>query len=272
MIPRFRGANPQNGNTRARRDSQGTVFPVTKLPSPLPSSKNEVTTIRGILHLVASPIGNLGDLSERAIDSIRSSDLVACEDTRVTGKLLAHLKISVPTTSYREENERRKAPELADRIEAGETIVLLSDAGFPGISDPGFRLVRECRRRNLPVVPVPGPNAAITAIAASGLPTDKFLYLGFLPPKTAARRAAYLKWIDFPGSIILYESKHRIAKALTDMEDVLGPRRCICVAREMTKVHETFHVGPLEKVRQSVIDGSRKGEFVIVIAPDGYEL
>ena len=231
-----------------------------------------MTTPQGVLHLVATPIGNLGDLSERGIAAIRSCDLVACEDTRVTGKLLAHLETSVPTTSYREENERRKAPELADRIEAGETITLVSDAGFPGISDPGFRLVRECRRRKLPVIPVPGPNAAIAAIAASGLPTDKFLYLGFLPSKTAARRAAFLQWSDFPGSIILYESKHRIVKALTDMENVLGPERCDCVAREMTKVHETFHVGPLGEVRQAIDGGSRKGEFVIVIAPAGYEL
>ena len=238
----------------------------------MPSPKNEVTTPRGVLHLVATPIGNLGDFSERAIDAIRSSDLVACEDTRVTGKLMAHLKISAPTTSYREENERRKAPELADRIETGEYIVLVSDAGFPGISDPGFRLVRECRRRKLPVIPIPGPNAAITAIAASGLPTDKFLYLGFLPSKAAARRAVFQKWFDFPGSLVLYESKHRIVKALNDMEDVLGRKRCVCVAREMTKVHETFHVGPLGEVRQAVVSGSTKGEFVIVIAPDGYEL
>jgi len=235
-------------------------------------SKIEVKPPHGVLYLVATPIGNLGDLSQRSADVLRSSDLIACEDTRVTAKLLNHLEISVPTTSYREENERRKAPELADRIAEGDNISIVCDAGIPGISDPGFRLIRECRRRKLSVVPIPGPNAALTALAASGLPTDKFLYLGFLPPKTAARRAAFLQWLDFPGSIILYESKHRIVKALTDMEDVFGPKRCVCVAREMTKVHETFHVGFLDKVRQSVIDGSQKGEFVIVVAPVGYEL
>jgi 16S rRNA (cytidine1402-2'-O)-methyltransferase len=231
-----------------------------------------VTAPQGVLHLVATPIGNLGDVSRRAIEMLEACDLVACEDTRVTAKLFARHQISVPTTSYREENERRKAPELAERIEGGETIGLVSDAGFPGISDPGFRLVRECRRRKLPVVPVPGPNAALTALAASGLPTDKFLYLGFLPSKTAARRAAFSKWNDFPGSLVLYESKHRIGKALADLEDVLGPDRYLCVAREMTKAHETFYVGPAGEVRQSVAEGSQKGEFVLVIAPQGYEL
>lgn len=227
---------------------------------------------QGVLHLVATPIGNLGDLSQRTADALRSSDLIACEDTRVTARLLTHLEISVPTTSYREENERRKAPELADRIAEGDNISLVCDAGFPGISDPGFRLIRECRRRKLPVIPVPGPNAALTALAASGLPTDKFLFLGFLPSKTASRRTTLHQWIDFSGSLILYESKHRIAKSLADLEYVVGPKRCVCVAREMTKLHETFHVGTLGDVRQTVAAGSQKGEFVIVIAPDGYEL
>ena len=231
-----------------------------------------MTAPQGVLYLVATPIGNLGDVSRRAIETLEACDLVACEDTRVTAKLLARHQISVPTTSYREENERRKAPELAERIEGGEAIALVSDAGFPGISDPGFRLVRECRRRKLAVVPVPGPNAALTALAASGLPTDKFLYLGFLPPKTAARRAAFSQWSDFSGSLVLYESKHRIGKALADLEEVLGSDRYLCVAREMTKVHETFHVGPVGEVRQAVAEGSQKGEFVLVIAPQGYEL
>lgn len=226
----------------------------------------------GALYLVATPIGNLGDLSERAGDVLRSCDLVACEDTRVTAKLLARLKTSTPTLSYREENERRLAPELADRIEAGEAIALVSDAGLPNLSDPGFRLVRECRRRGLPVVPVPGPNAAVTALAASGLPTDKFLYLGFPPPKSAARQKLFEEWKRFRGSIILYESKHRIDKALADAEEVLGPGRVVCLAREMTKAHETFHVGPLAQVREERKNGSGKGEFVMVIAPEGYEL
>ena len=226
----------------------------------------------GKLYLVATPIGNLGDLSERAGDVLRTCDLVACEDTRVTAKLLARLNASPPTLSYREENERRLAPKLADRIEAGEAIALVSDAGLPNLSDPGFRLVRECRRRNLNVVPVPGPNAAVTALAASGLPTDKFLYLGFPPPKSAARQQFFATWKEFPGSLVLYESKHRIDKALADAEKVLGSDRVACVAREMTKAHETFHVGPLAQVQEDRKNSSGKGEFVVVIAPEGYEL
>lgn len=231
-----------------------------------------MTTPQGVLYLVATPIGNLGDLSKRAVEALRSSDLIACEDTRVTAKLLAHLGFSRPTTSYREENERRKAPELAQRIEQGENLALVSDAGVPGISDPGFRLIRECRRRKLTVTPLPGPNAALTALAASGLPTDKFLFLGFLPSKTSGRKTTFEKWADFPGSMVFHESKHRIAKSLQDLEDVLGGDRFICVAREMTKLHETFHVGPASQVRQMVSERSQKGEFVIVVAPQGYVL
>ena len=226
----------------------------------------------GTLFIVPTPIGNLDDLSTRAIEVLESSDLLACEDTRLTGKLIALLGIKVQTISYRENNERKLAGRLSDEINAGKRIALVSAAGFPNISDPGFRLVRECRRKGLSVVPLTGPNAAITALAASGMPTDKFLYLGFLPPKKAVRRKAYKKWKSFSGSIVLYESKHRIAKSLVDLEDVLGKDRYICVAREMTKVHEAFHVGPAGEVRQAVSERSQKGEFVIVVAPQGYVL
>ena len=208
-------------------------------------NKGDESSSAGLLYLIATPIGNLADLSLRAKETLEACDLIACEDTRVTAKPLAHIGAKVPTTSYREENERRKAPELADRIERGEKIGLVSDAGFPAISDPGFRLVRECRRRKLPVVPVPGPNAAITALAVSGLPTDKFLYLGFLPNKSAGRCKALEQWKDFPGSLIIYESKYRVEKALADMEKVLGPDRNLCIAREITKIHETFNIGKI---------------------------
>tara|TARA_B100001094_G_scaffold333130_1_gene408882 strand:- start:933 stop:1697 length:765 start_codon:yes stop_codon:yes gene_type:complete len=226
----------------------------------------------GWLYLIATPIGNLDDLSLRAKDSLIACDLIACEDTRVTAKLLAYFGIKVPTTSYREENERRKASELADRIERGEKIGLVSDAGFPAISDPGFRLVRECRRRNLPVVPVPGPNAAITALAVSGMPTDKFLYLGFLPSKSGGRCKAFNKWKDFSGSLVIYESKYRVAKALADMENIFGPNRNICIAREITKIHETFYVGKISDLKSSFAEKSGKGEFVLIVGPEGYVL
>ena len=226
----------------------------------------------GALFIVPTPIGNLDDLSPRAIEVLKSSDLLACEDTRLTGKLIALLGIKVQTISYRENNERKLAGRLSDEINAGKRIALVSAAGFPNISDPGFRLVRECRRKGLSVVPLPGPNAAITALAASGMPTDKFLYLGFLPPKKAARRKAYKKWKSFSGSIVLYESKHRIEVALEDLQEVVGAKRNICLARELTKLHETFYFGTLEDVRRQLSAGSKKGEFVLVVAPEGYEL
>jgi len=226
----------------------------------------------GSLYLIATPIGNLADLSLRAKLTLKVCDLIACEDTRVTAKLLAHIGVKAPTTSYREENERRKATELADRIESGEKIGLLSDAGFPAISDPGFRLVRECRRRKLPVVPVPGPNAAITALSVSGLPTDKFLYLGFLPSKSAGRCKVLQQWKDFPGSLVIYESKYRVVKTLADMENILGPDRNLCIAREITKIHETFYVGKISDLKTSFAEKSIKGEFVLVVGPEGYVL
>ena len=226
----------------------------------------------GKLLLVATPIGNLGDLPPRGKEALEEADLVACEDTRVTGKLLHHLGISKPTLSYREENEKTLAPELADRIAKGETIALVSDAGHPAISDPGFRLVRECRARGLPVHPIPGPMAGISALAASGLPTDAFLFVGFLPPKTAARKRFFETHKDELYTLILYESRHRILKALDDLLATLGPERTICVARELTKLHETFHTGQAGEVREQVAKQSQKGEFVILIAKDGYQL
>lgn len=232
------------------------------------------TPSQGSLILVAVPIGNLGDISARAHEALGSGAAIACEDTRVTGKLLAKLEIAEhgPLLSYREENEQALAPALADRIDAGERIVLVSDAGTPAISDPGFRLVRECRRRGLHVTGAPGPNAAVHALALSGLPSDGFLYAGFLPPKSAARRRFLDEYSNFNYTIVLYESCHRIGKFLDEIVDVLGPDRCICVARELTKLHETVHCGPAAEVRERVAKGSQKGEFVVLIAKAGFEL
>ena len=166
----------------------------------------------GYLYLVATPIGNLQDLSPRVSEAIMNSDLVACEDTRISSKLLNYLGISKPLVSYREENEKAKSLELANEIKNGKIISLLSDAGYPCISDPGFRLVRECHKTNIKIVPIPGPNAALTALAASGLPTHQFIYLGFLPKKSAQVRKLLDKWKDFEGSLIVYESKYKIEK------------------------------------------------------------
>ena len=226
----------------------------------------------GALYLVATPIGNLSDLSTRARDALDKCDLIACEDTRVTKKLLDHLSLSKNLVSYREENEVRKTVELAGLLEQGKSVALVSDAGYPGISDPGFRMVRECRTRNIPIVPVPGPNAAITVLAASGLPTHQFLFLGFLPKKSAGARKALEEWEDFGGSLILYESKHRIEKTLGLIEEELGPERMICLAREVTKLHESFLVGSVAEVITLNRTRSSKGEFTLVIGPEGYVL
>mgnify|MGYP003705944409 FL=1 len=227
---------------------------------------------KGRLWLVATPIGNLNDFSSRGADTLSSADQIACEDTRVTKKLLDHLSIRKPLVSYREENERVKSVELAELVESGQSIALVSDAGYPGISDPGFRLIRECRRRGLRVCPIPGPNAAITSLAASGLPTHQFLYLGFLPKKSAAACKILDQWKDFEGSIVFYESKYRIEKTLLGINDTLGGDRFICISRELTKIHETFHIGQVSDIRDKMKLSSTKGEFTLVVAPKGYTL
>ena len=174
--------------------------------------------------------------------------------------------------SYREENELKKTTELVGLLEQGKSIALVSDAGYPGISDPGFRLVRECRVRGIPIVPVPGPNAAITVLVASGLPTHQFIFLGFLPKKSAGARRALDDWKKFGGSLILYESKYRIEKTLGLIEQELGAERTVCLAREVTKLHESFLVGTVSEIIKRNRTGSSKGEFTIVIGPEGYVL
>ena len=228
----------------------------------------------GTLTLVAAPIGNLSDITPRAVDVLTTASFIACEDTRVTGKLLSKLEIenNGKLISYREENESYMAGEIADRMEAGEHIALIADAGTPAISDPGFRLVRECRKRGLKVTTAPGVSAVITALSLSGLPSDAFLYVGFLAPKSAARKRFFEANQTNDYTIIIYESCHRIGKFLHDLVSTLGPDRCISVCRELTKLHETIYTGPASEVRDRVADGSQKGEFVICIAKDGFEL
>ncbi len=228
----------------------------------------------GTLTLVAVPIGNLGDCSARAIEALGTAQCIACEDTRVTGKLLDKLGIELGADllSYRNENEKFLARQLADRLTAGEDMVLVADAGTSTISDPGFRLVRECRKRGLHVTTTPGPSAVITALSISGLPSDGFFYRGFLPPKVAARKHFFETYYDFAYTIVLYESCHRICKFLDDLVKTLGSNRCICVARELTKLHETVHTGLAGDVCARVTQESQKGEFVVMIAKDGFAL
>ena len=226
--------------------------------------------LSGCLFIVATPIGNLGDLSQRAALSIENSDIIACEDTRVTAKLLQHLNLRIPMVSYREENERKKSQEIALDIESGKKVALLSDAGYPCINDPGFRLVRECHARKLRIIPIPGPNAALTALAASGLPTHQFAFIGFLPKKTGQVQKTIESWKDFDGSVVLYESKYKIAKTLNAISETLGSDRFICLARELTKSYESILSGPVNQVIEEQSQSSGKGEFTIVIGPSGY--
>ena len=226
----------------------------------------------GCLYLIATPIGNLGDITKRARDTLSRCHLLACEDTRKTRQLLSHLGISAQTTALHNFNEETRASTIANLVAEGQSVAIVSDAGTPAISDPGFRVVRECRRRNLPVVPIPGPSAVTAALSASGLPSDGFLFAGFLPSKKSARRRFLERYRDFEYTIVLFESKHRITKLLDDLIEVLGAERVICVAREITKIHETFHTGEAGEVRQKTLSGSLKGEFVVLIAKSGFVL
>jgi 16S rRNA (cytidine1402-2'-O)-methyltransferase len=215
----------------------------------------------GILFIVATPIGNLNDISGRALDTLRQVDGIVCEDTRHTIKLLNHFGIQKSMTSYHEFNEEQKAEELANRLGNTTSLALMSDAGTPAIADPGYRLVRLCRQRGIPVVPIPGPNAAITALSASGLPSNEFIFAGFLPSKKNARVEKLTTLAGLACTLILYEAPHRIESALSDMQDILGDRE-VCVARELTKIHEEFLFGKLSEVRPRV---KPLGEFVIMV-------
>ena len=231
---------------------------------------SSLTPVAGHLYVVATPIGNLADLSQRASSILCQCSLIACEDTRVSRKLLSAIGSDRPTVSYRDANEQAEAIRLADRLDAGESIALVCDAGTPTISDPGFRLVRECRKRGIPVVPVPGPAAMVTALMASGLPTDGFLYLGFLPPKKAARLRTFEKFKDFEYTLVFYESCHRIEKFIADAIDILGPERVASLGRELTKQHETFLVGSLSEIQSQLTGKNLKGEFVVIVGPSRF--
>ena len=222
--------------------------------------------------VVATPIGNLADLTERARAILGNVDLIACEDTRTTGGLLTRYGLRRDLVAYHDHNETEVAERLADQLAAGKSIALVSDAGTPAISDPGFRLVRACRRRGLPVVPVPGACAVAAVLSASGLPTNGFLFAGFLIAKTAARTAFLEKYRDFEFTLALYESCHRIDKFADEIVEKLGPDRVVCIAREVTKLHETFLIGRAADVRDRLLKGSLKGEFVVLIAPVDFVL
>lgn len=194
----------------------------------------------GTLFVVATPIGNLSDISSRALDVLKQVDLIACEDTRQTIKLLNHFGIQKPMTSYHEFNEGIKAEELALKLAGDFRMALASDAGTPAIADPGYRLVRLCRQRGIDVVAIPGPNAAVTALAASGLPSDEFMFIGFLPSKKTARREKLTALINVTCTLVFYEAPHRIEDVLEDMQEVLDDRE-VCIGREI-RVDDTISI------------------------------
>jgi 16S rRNA (cytidine1402-2'-O)-methyltransferase len=224
------------------------------------------TQVSGTLYVVATPIGNLEDISARALRILGEVDLIACEDTRHTRKLLDRYGISKPLVSYHEHNESARAAELMIDLLAGKNIALVSDAGTPLIADPGYRLVEQARERGVMVSPVPGPSALLAAFSASGLPTDSFVFLGFLPPKQGQRRKLLEEWKSLPATLVFYEAPHRILETLEDIAAIFGPRHCV-LARELTKIHEEFLRGTPSQLREALAERAAvKGEITAMIA------
>jgi len=238
----------------------------------MPAQNASLTPQPGHLYVVATPIGNLADLTERARSILSQVDAVACEDTRTTGQLLKRLQITRPLLSHHEHNETSSASGIAEKLESGSSIALVSDAGTPAVSDPGFRLARECQRRGIPLVPVPGACAVTALLSVSGLPSNTYLFIGFLPPKSAARRRFLEENRDSAHTIALYESTHRIEKLLAEIEAILGAERVICLGREITKKFETIRSAPIAQIRQMLASSSKKGEFALLIAPASFSL
>ena len=220
----------------------------------------------GTLYIVGTPIGNLEDISFRAVRILQSVDLIAAEDTRHTGKLLHHFNIKVPQISCHEHNQKQRIPELIAKLKAGQTIAVVTDAGMPGISDPGEQLVKACIESRIVVVPIPGPNAAITALSAAGLPTEQFIFEGFLPVKGKERKQRLELLQTEYRTMILYESPHRLKKTLQDLKNCLGEKRAIALGRELTKLHEEFWRGSIGEALSYYEKTPPQGEFTLVVA------
>lgn len=220
----------------------------------------------GILYIVGTPIGNLEDMTFRAVRILQTVDLIAAEDTRHTGKLLQHFQIKTPQISYHDHNRISRIPELLSRFQQGSAIALVTDAGMPGISDPGYELVKACAAAEVPVVPIPGASAVITALSASGLPSDRFSFEGFLPAKSQARRLHLEALQTDVRTLIFYESPHRLKHTLQDLADVLGHDRQITLARELTKLHEEFWRGTIAEAVEQYQTREPQGEFTLVVA------
>ncbi len=227
-----------------------------------------MTAEAGVLYVVATPIGNLGDMTPRAVETLQGVDLIAAEDTRHSGRLLSHFGIGTPTIALHEHNERTQAPRLVARIAAGESLALISDAGTPLLSDPGFHLVRLAREQGIRVVPVPGASALMAALSVSGLPTDRFVFEGFLPAKSGPRRKRLQALAGETRTLIFYEAPHRVRATLEDMAAVVGEGRRVVLARELTKTFETVKDAPLAELATWVRDDTdqQKGEIVLLLA------
>jgi 16S rRNA (cytidine1402-2'-O)-methyltransferase len=219
----------------------------------------------GKLYLVPTPIGNLQDITLRALEVLQAVDLVACEDTRHSGHLLAHFNLVKKKISYFEHNELRRVPQIMELLREGKSVAVISDGGSPGLSDPAYRLVTAAIAGGIPVEALPGPNAVIPALTASGLPTDRFFYEGFLPVKSGRRRKRLEELAAYPHTIILFESVHRIEKTLADVADIFASRP-VCVAREISKLHEEYVRGTAGEIAEHFRQSKPRGEFVIVIA------
>ncbi|MDB5558091.1 MAG: rsmI [Enterovirga sp.] len=267
--PWHRSGMVQVIDNRSRKPGQGargapgrgpttfTAFGLAAEAEPLPAG----------LYVVATPIGNLGDISLRALQTLAAADAVLAEDTRVTRTLLAHYGITTPLVSYHEHSNDAVRERMVHRLRDGQALALVSDAGTPLVSDPGYRLVEAAIAEGLRVVPLPGPSAALAALVVSGLPTDRFFFEGFLPSKSAARRTRLAELADIPGTLVLYEAPHRLAESLADAAAVLGPRAA-SVARELTKLYETVRRGTLTDLAEAYgAEPQPKGEIVLLIAP-----
>jgi len=223
-------------------------------------------TLESGLYVAATPIGNLKDVTYRVVETLAAADRILCEDTRQTGKLCAAYGIKTPRAAYNEHNAERAQPQIIDALKAGAAICLVSDAGTPLISDPGFRLVRAAREAGVRVIPLPGPSAAIAALSAAGAPTEKFFFAGFAPPKAEARLAFFRSLAACEATLIFYESPSRLGDSLAAMATAFGDRRAV-VAREMTKIYEEFDEATLEDLAEKYSAASTKGEIVVLVFP-----
>ena len=257
--------------TRYLAGSEGTGNPPLEPGGAGTAEASQTAATRKLapgLYVVATPIGNLEDVTRRAERVLATADLVVCEDRRVTSRLLRHLGLKRPLDLYHEHNAERARPGLLARLRAGQSVALVSDAGTPAISDPGHKLVREAVALGLAVHPIPGPSAAVAALVASGLPTDRFLFQGFLPPRPAGRRRVLAELAAVPATLVLFESPRRLAETLADAASVLGARRRAVVARELTKLHEEHRRGTLADLAAAyAASGPPRGEIVVVVAP-----